>query len=237
MLADGPRTSSQLDRQTRTHHRSLHRLLRAVAGLGVVAQVEPERFELTELGTPLRADDRATVRNLVMTLCGPEAMRAWAELIPGVRTGEIGWERAHAMRWLEYYERNPEQSAAFNGAMGNTHATAAAGIVASTDFSRFRTVVDLGGGDGTLIAALLRAQPQLDRIRCDPARTHVGGGHARRGGRRGSLPPHPRRLPRVGASRGRRVPCSSRSFTTGTTSPPPQSSATAGKRWPRTDGS
>jgi O-methyltransferase domain/Dimerisation domain len=177
LLAGGSRTSAELARRTRAHGPSLRRLLRALAGLGVVAQVEHDRFELTELGTPLRSDAPGSVRRLVMMLCGPESGRTWDELVPSVRAGECAWERAHGMAWVEFYERYPEQAETFNRAMAEHTRDAAPGIIAAADFSRFDSVLDLGGGDGTLIAEILRAEPGLEGVLCDlPAGLEAAAG-------------------------------------------------------------
>jgi hypothetical protein len=166
-LTAGPATSGQLARRTGTHGRSLRRLLLALAGLGIVAQLEPDRFELTELGRPLAAGDARSMHALVTMLCGPESWRSWDELVPSLRSGTPAWELAHGRSWVEFYARNPEQSANFNRAMAEHTRDAAAGILAAADFSRFDTELDLGGGDGTLIAEILRAVPHVNGVLCD----------------------------------------------------------------------
>jgi orsellinic acid C2-O-methyltransferase len=160
-LAGGQRTSEELAEQTQAHAPSLRRLLRALAGLGVVTQTGPDAFQLTELGAQLRADAPDSVRGLVLLLCGPEIWRSWAELASSVRTGETGWDRAHGTPVFEFFEQHPEQSATFNLAMAQHTRDAAPGIIAAYDFSRFAAVMDVGGGDGTLLAEILRTQPHL----------------------------------------------------------------------------
>jgi hypothetical protein len=167
LLAERPRTSAELADATGTHRPSLLRLLRALAGLGVLAQTDEDRFELTELGTPLRDDAPDSARALVTMLCGPENWASWGELVPSVRTGRSGWERVHGMTWIEFYERHPEQSATFNRAMSEHTREAAPGILAAAGLARFDTVVDVGGGDGTLIAEALRAEPGLEGVLFD----------------------------------------------------------------------
>jgi hypothetical protein len=139
-------------------------LLRALTGVGVVARLEPDRFALTELGRLLSADAPGSMGPLMLARCAPEFWRSWGELVPSIRTGEIGWTLAHGKPWLEYYEQHPDQWAAFNRHMAQHTQDAAPGIIAAVDFSRFRTVVDVGGGDGTLIAQILRAQPALTGV-------------------------------------------------------------------------
>jgi O-methyltransferase domain/Dimerisation domain len=166
-LSEEPRTSAELADRTEAHGPSLRRLLRGLSGLGIVAQTGADRFELTELGEPLRADAPDSAQALVTMLCGPEDWRSWGELVPSVRSGESGWVRAHGTSWIDFYWRNPEQSATFNRAMAEHTRDAAPGILACADLSRFQTVADVGGGDGTLIAEALRAEPDLDGILFD----------------------------------------------------------------------
>jgi hypothetical protein len=162
LLADGPKTSAELADRTGTHEPSLRRLLRALAGTGLVAEIAPDRFELTELGEPLRADAPNSIRSLVTMRCGPEVWRSWGELVRSLQSGEPAWDLAHGMTWVEYYGRNPERSANFNRSMAEHTRDAAPGILDVADLDRFDSIMDVGGGDGTLIAAVLRAHPGLE---------------------------------------------------------------------------
>jgi hypothetical protein len=162
LLVGGPLTSAELAERAGAHGPSLRRLLLALAALGVVAQTGADRFELADLGRPLRADAPDSVRGLVRMLCGPEDWRSWGELAPGVRTGETAWVRAHGMPWTEYYARNAGPAATFNLAMAEHTRDAAPGLVAAADLARFHTVVDVGGGDGTLMAEVLRSHPGVE---------------------------------------------------------------------------
>lgn len=87
-----------------------------------------------------------------------------------MRTGEPAWELAHGMSWTEFYERNPEASQTFNQAMAEQTRDTAPGIIAAAGLSRFGTVADLGGGDGTLMAEILRAHPGAQGVLFDVPR-------------------------------------------------------------------
>jgi O-methyltransferase domain len=104
------------------------------------------------------------VHGLVTMLCGPENWRSWGELVASVRTGQPGWDKAHGCSWIEFYERHPDRSANFNRAMAEHTRDAAPGIVDAAELSRFNTLVDVGGGDGTLIAEALRVHPGLKGV-------------------------------------------------------------------------
>jgi orsellinic acid C2-O-methyltransferase len=162
LLADGPRTTAELAREAAAHEPSLRRLLLALAGLGIVEHVEPDRFALAEAGRSL-----TTMRALFQLLCGPEMLRGWEALVPSLRTGDAAWEIAHGMPVFDYYAANPESAATFNAAMAEHTRDAAPALIAAGDFSRFRTIVDVGGGDGTLLAAILDAEPEVEGVAFD----------------------------------------------------------------------
>jgi hypothetical protein len=178
LLADGPRTSADLAKQTDTHQPSLYRLLRALAVLGVVAQIDADSFELAAGGEPLRADAPASVREIIMLFCGEAVWRVWGELLYSVRTGDYAWERVTGQPPFEYMADHPELSATFNAAMSEATRVAVPDIIAGCDFSRFRTLTDVGGGDGTLMAAILAAVPALKAVLFDlPAGLQRAGGN------------------------------------------------------------
>ncbi|WP_460062606.1 methyltransferase [Streptomyces sp. YKOK-I1] len=161
VLAEQPLTSGELAERTGVDGPSLHRLLLALAGLGLVTPVDSERFALADLGQPLRTDAPDSVHGLISTMCGTEVWRSWGELTTGVRTGETAWELVYGLDWAEYYASNPESSRLFNLAMSENTRDLVPGILAAADLSRSRSVVDIGGGDGTLMAHVLREHPGL----------------------------------------------------------------------------
>jgi hypothetical protein len=166
-MAAGPRTSKELAKETGTHAPSLLRLLRALASLGVVRQLDRDRFELTPAGAGLKSDDPASVRGLLRLFCGPEVWRSWGDLAETVRSGEPAWDRLLGMSSFAYMEANEELSATFNGAMAEHTRQVAPEIIDAYDFGRFATIADLGGGDGSLLAAILRAVPRARGILFD----------------------------------------------------------------------
>ncbi|MFD9203852.1 methyltransferase, partial [Streptomyces anthocyanicus] len=161
LLAERPMTSEELAESTGTQALPLRRLLLALAGLGLVTPLDSGRFALAEPGQPLRTDAPDSVHSLIHTMCGPEVWRSWGELVPGIRTGRTPWELAHGLNWADYYARHPYASASFNLAMSEHTRRQAPAVLAVADLARFRTVADLGGGDGTLMAHVLREHPAL----------------------------------------------------------------------------
>ncbi|GGS97227.1 methyltransferase [Planobispora rosea] len=166
-LAGGERDAAELAAVTGTHAPSLHRLLRAMACLELVTETAPGRFALTETGDRLRDDAPGSFRALARLFCGPDLWASWGLLIDSVRTGEPAWERVTGSPAFEWMARNPEGSAVFNRAMSEGTRRSAPSIIAGFDFTRFGTLVDVGGGDGTLLSAILRAVPGLRGVLFD----------------------------------------------------------------------
>jgi hypothetical protein len=138
----------------------LRRVLRGLVNSGILDEGEDGRFALTELGEPLRADAPGSLRALVL-LTGAQEYRAWGELLHTTRTGQTAFERAYGELFFARLDHDPAIGAHFDAFMDRVSARIAAALPAAYDFSPFRSVVDVGGGRGTLLAALLAAYPRL----------------------------------------------------------------------------
>jgi hypothetical protein len=114
------------------------------------------------------------VRGIVRLFCGPEVWRSWGDLVGTLRSGEPAWERVTGTTSFEFFAANEERSAIFNTAMAEHTRQVAPAVVEHGGFGRFRTIADLGGGDGTLLAAILRAAPQAAGILFDLPAGHAG---------------------------------------------------------------
>lgn len=158
LVEDGPRTVADLAQATETHADSLHRLLRALATLGVLVETEPGRFGLGELGHPLRSNAPHSLR-AVAILAGEAWRAASFELLHSVRTGGSGFEKRFGVPMYRYFETHPEAGANFN-AVQAAHA-GAIDLAAAVDFAGAGTVVDVGGGTGGVLLQLLAARPEL----------------------------------------------------------------------------
>ncbi|MFI7065993.1 methyltransferase [Kribbella sp. NPDC050124] len=164
LLEDGPRSSADLAKMLDADQQSLRRLLRALAGLGLTQQTDTDQFELTEAGGCLRSTTDDSIQALSAMLWDKASWLSWGELVTAIRTGVPGWLQAHGMFWIDYYTSHPKASATFNKAMSQHSRAAAPGLVDAIRPQRFNTILDVGGGDGTLIAELLTAQPTLQGI-------------------------------------------------------------------------
>ena len=162
LLKDGPRSSRDLAAATQTHTPSLARVARLLASVGVFAELPDGTFALTPLGEPLRADSPGSVRALVLLFAGVEGQDAWKDLEYCVRTGDPSFRRTEpGTDPYTLMARSPELTALFDQAMATFAPWTAAAVAAAIDFSAFGRVVDVGGGNGTLLIGILKAYPGL----------------------------------------------------------------------------
>ena len=154
-LAGGPRSSDHLAAETDTDPRSLYRLLRALAAVGVLREEESRRFSLTEVGDGLRSDADAPIAGWAAMIGRPYYWQAWGALLHSVRTGENAFRHVHGTDPWTYRAAHPEEAAIFDRAMADLARRSHASVTQAYDFGRFGTVVDVGGGNGALLAALL----------------------------------------------------------------------------------
>ncbi|MBL1102269.1 methyltransferase [Streptomyces sp. 205] len=164
LLRDTTRTSADLARACGADPQAMHRLLRAMAGLGLLSEDEGERFSLTEAGSLLRTDRPDSLHALVRLLTDPTTVGAWTGLEESVRTGGPHFSTAYGQDYFTYLGGAPQLSEEFNAAMSQGTRMVADLVAEHYDFGRFSTVVDIGGGHGTLLAAILRAHPSLKGV-------------------------------------------------------------------------
>lgn len=163
LLADGARSSSELAEATQTDEDALYRVLRALAAVGVLHEKDGRRFTTTETGDALRGDGAGWAAFVGR----PYIWNAWAHLLDTVRTGENAFRLLHGSSVWEYRAEHPEESGIFDRAMRTITQGVNRALLDAYDFGRFGVVVDVGGGDGTLLAALLDAYPQLEGVLFD----------------------------------------------------------------------
>jgi O-methyltransferase/methyltransferase family protein len=164
LLADGASTSDELAEATQTHPRTLYRLLRALASIGVFHEEDGRRFSLAPLGEGLRTDAPGSLAGWAGFIGRPYYWQAWGHLLESVRTGENAFRHVHGASVWEYRAARPEESAIFDGAMMSRTRHANRALLAAFDFGPFGTVVDVGGGNGALLAGLLAAHSQMQGV-------------------------------------------------------------------------
>ena len=161
LLSAGPRTADDLAAATSTHGPSLFRLLRALASVGLFTQGEDGAFGLAPEGELLRTGVPGSLRGYAMTFCGRRQWQAWGELAHSVATGERAYDHLFGTSFYDHLARDTEEGERFNEAMSGSIIEVTQALPRAYDFSGITTMVDVGGGDGTLLASVLQAWPQV----------------------------------------------------------------------------
>ena len=167
LLRDGPADSAALAGLTGTHAPSLYRLMRALASIGVLAEDEQHRFSLTPLGSSLRSDIPDSLREWAMLALGGEHFRAWGELLYSVRTGGVAFDHVFGTDVWTYRAAHAEDAALFDQAMAQLVSSYDASLVAAYPFATIGRLVDVGGGDATLLVGILQAHPAMHGVLFD----------------------------------------------------------------------
>lgn len=173
-LSGGPRTAKELAASTGTHAPSLHRFLRTIANLGIVTQVDADRFALTPLGEALKTGAPGAARSTILAFCGPSFWRTWEELGYSLETGKPAFDRVWGMPVFDFLATRPEEAGHFSEAMVGFHGSEPPTVAEAYDFSGVKTVVDVGGATGNMLAALLTRHTALRGVLFDMP--HVVGG-------------------------------------------------------------
>jgi hypothetical protein len=166
-LKDGPRTVEELARAAGVQTQPLYRVLRALASVGVFAETTGKRFKLTPLAATLQKDVPGSMRAIAIMNGEKYQVDALAQLLNGVRTDEKPFDTAHGASGFEYLEKHPEDLKVFGEAMTNVSMTENPAVAAAYKFSGRRTLVDVGGGNGSLLGAILEANPKLKGVHFD----------------------------------------------------------------------
>jgi O-methyltransferase domain/Dimerisation domain len=164
LLGDGPQASTDLATATDSHPSALYRLLRTLASVGLFTEVEPGRFALTETGALLQKAHPQSLHGFTRYACGDRQWRLFGDLRYSVETGQPADQHVFGARAHEVWM---QQRAIFDAAMRSTTAQVMGAVVSAYDFSQFRTVVDVGGGHGALLTAILSVTPGLRGVLLD----------------------------------------------------------------------
>lgn len=160
-LENGPKTTKQMAEELNLHETALYRLLRALASAGIFYEGKDRLFSQTPVSEPLRTHATPSLRSAAMMLIDDWHDRNWAALDWVIETGRPASEKVFGTSLFEYLSQHPDRAVNFNGAMTNLSQGDAPAVVASYDFSRFESIVDVGGEVGALLAAILASAPKL----------------------------------------------------------------------------
>jgi hypothetical protein len=160
LLTGGGRPIDNLARELNVDEPTLFRLLRALASIGIFRIDEDSVVESTPLAEPLRTDHPDSVKDFAVMI-NEEVYQAFGGLLGQVRSGKPAFYERFGMPIFHYYDAHPEVAAVFHRGMNNWSDWDTPAIVEGYDFSRVRRVVDVGGGNGALLSALMGRYPTL----------------------------------------------------------------------------
>lgn len=162
-LKDGPQTADQLAETTHSDAGALYRVLRALSSVGVFRENAQGEFELTPLGSTLQSDTPGSMKAMAIAQLG-DHFNAWGNLMYSIKTGQISFDNIEGMSVWKYYELHPEEGVNFIKAMSGLTGAVIQHVLPAYDFSTFKTIVDIGGGNGALLTAVLDKAPQASGI-------------------------------------------------------------------------
>lgn len=166
-LAGGARTADELAPEVNAHPGALYRLLRALTALGVFTETPDGKFGLDAVGELLRSDVPGSMRNVALLYGDDWLWQAYGKMLGSVRTGEPAFPAVHGQAFYEFLDQHPAAESTFQAAMeafSNSEATA---ILGSYGFDDVKSLIDVGGGRGALLARVLQAHRRLRGVAFD----------------------------------------------------------------------
>ena len=154
-LRQGPLSVKELAKRTSTHEDSLYRLLRALSGLGVFAEEDGRQFRLTPMAELLRTGVPGSLQVAAQVAGEPWMWGPWGHLAHSIQTGEVAFDNLYGKHTWDWFADNPGPAQIFNSLMDEGTASETRAVLAGYDFSGAQTVVDIGGGRGVLLSAVL----------------------------------------------------------------------------------
>jgi hypothetical protein len=173
-LASGPKNAAELAGPMHVHAPSLHRLMRTLASLGILTEQTEQRFALTDVGEALKTGASGSARSTVILSGSPSLQSGWDNLVYSVQTGKTGFEKAQGVAFFDYLAQHPEEASLFSEMMVGIHNQEPPAVAGSYDFSIFKTVVDVGGATGNMLAAVLAQHAGAARHIVRPAACRKG---------------------------------------------------------------
>jgi ubiquinone/menaquinone biosynthesis C-methylase UbiE len=167
LLKDGDKSVEELAAATETHPGSLFRVLRMLASVGVFEQKGEDRFAITPLSELLLSDAPFSLRSGIIAEMGEVHYDSWGNILHSVKTGEIAFDNKFGMNVWQYFEKDPAKAQNFNKWMVDSSASVGQPIVEAYDFGKSQKIIDLGGGLGSMISAILKANQNLSGVLFD----------------------------------------------------------------------
>ena len=167
LLANGPQPVQELASAAGVHEDRLYRVLRVLASVDVFEETAPRTFALTPAAETLRSDVPNSLRRMALWISSPFHFRTYAEMMYSVTTGEITFNHIHGKPMFEWLPDHPEISELFNNAMSCLSEMVTPALLEAYDFSGIHTLMDVAGGHGALLRAILNQHPEMRGVLVD----------------------------------------------------------------------
>jgi hypothetical protein len=161
LLDDGPQSAEELATQIRANPDALYRLMRATASVGVLRESPDRKFSQTPMSAVLRTNANPSLRAFATQHALEWHALGWANLEYCVRTGKQALDKVYGMPIFKYFEQNPEMSELFNRSMSDLSSIDGPAVADAYAFDGIHSIVDVGGGHGSLLATVLARHPQM----------------------------------------------------------------------------
>jgi hypothetical protein len=167
LLKDNQLDYKELAERANVYPRSLYRVMRTLSSVNVFSEMEDGVFRLSDIGQLLRTDIPESQHALAVLMWEPWWRQGWDDLFYSLQTGKVAFDHVHGRGLFEYLKQNPEAAELFNKAMTSFTVQETKAILDAYDFSGFKKVVDIGGGQGKLLASLLKKYPSMNGVLLD----------------------------------------------------------------------
>lgn len=171
LLADAPKTAEQLSATTGLPAANLGRLLRGLAGLGVFEESSDGRYSNTEVSNYMRSDASPSLRAMILILNDGAMLKSWQQLPSVMESGAPAFAAVNGMPFFQYIASDPQRSELMSKFMAGIYGPEGARIAEGFPFSRFRSIVDVGGAQGHVLADILQRHPDIRGALFDLPRT------------------------------------------------------------------
>jgi hypothetical protein len=182
LVESGPKSAEELAAQIGTQSQALYRLMRATACVGVLSEGPDGKFSETPLSAVLRTNAKPSLRSLAIMGGREWHGRGWSDLEYCVRTGKQALEHIYGMHVFEFFKQHPEEARVFDDTMTELSTIDRPAVADAYAFDGIRSIVDVGGGHGFLLATILARHPEIRGTLYDAV-------HVVEGARNGPLKP------------------------------------------------
>jgi len=164
LLQDSSKTVDELAQSTDTNAQSLYRIMRVLVSHGIFAESTSSRFTNTPISQYLQSNFPGSVRNAAILEGEQWLWQAWGGLFSTLTTGVSGFEAQFGMSVVEYFNQNSEQFGIFKAGLKNYSTIINHAVLTAYDFPSGSKLIDLGGGDGSLLASILETDATMTGV-------------------------------------------------------------------------